>query len=383
MYKEKILILDDEPLIRSLLKDYLSNDYEIYQTDNGYEALDFLSENYIDIALVDINMPVMKGIDFIQKAGKINSDICYIIISGENDIDVAIDALHSGVSDFIKKPFADLKTVKKIIANALEKRKLILENREYREKLEDLVEKRTEELELKNRELIYSQNRIVGILSRAAEYKDYETGQHFIRVSQYSGIIAETLGLEEKKVGIIRQAAPVHDIGKIGIPEKLLLKQGKLTEGEFCEMKNHCIYGEKILKSQSLDIFLRTKHSVDDINIIYPDELLETAAVIAKSHHERYDGSGYPEGLEGDGIPVEARIAAVADVYDAIGTERSYKKAWEESECREYIKKNAGILFDPDVVNAFISSINKIALVKNTFMDEQDASKSYLLAGAG
>ncbi len=200
MNKSNILILDDEPLIRDLLENYLSNDYEIFQADSGYKALEMLSNIKIDLAFVDINMPAMKGTDFIKKARINYPDIAYIIISGEKDIDAAIEALHSGVFDFIKKPFTDLKYLKKVINNSLEKRKLITENKKYKENLESLVEKRTAELEIKNKELIHSQNRIVGILSRAAEYKDYETGQHFIRVSQYSGIIAEALGLEEKRL---------------------------------------------------------------------------------------------------------------------------------------------------------------------------------------
>ena len=378
MNRQHILILDDEAIIRDMLEAFLSKEYKITQTENGYEALEILSNNEIDLALVDIRMPVMNGIDFIKRASISNPDIAFIIISGEHDIDAAIEALHFGVLDFIKKPFDDFLWLKKVIKQSLEKRGLLLENRKYRESLEQLVKKRTEELELKNKELIYSQNRIVGILSTAAEYKDYETGQHFLRVSQYSGIIAEALELDDKKVEIIRQAAPVHDIGKIGIPESLLLKQGRLTNKEYVEMQNHCVYGEEILRSHSLNIFLSNNHCVDDINITYPDELLDTAANIAKSHHERYDGSGYPDGLKENDIPLEAKIVAVADVYDAIGTERPYKKAWDEYSCREYIENNSGILFDPDVVNAFFFNIDKIGIIKNTFIDNAADKKSYV-----
>ena len=382
MSRSCILILDDEQMIRDLLEDYLSDDFETIQTDDGHKALDLIAENKIDAALVDINMPKMQGIDFIEKARKRFTDTAFIIISGENGIDAAIDAIHSGVFDFIKKPFADLQQIKKIIKNALDKRDLIAENKKYKENLEFLVKRRTKELEIKNKELIYSQNRIIGILSRAAEYKDYETGQHFIRVSQYSGIIAEALNLTEKRVEIVRQAAPVHDIGKIGIPERILLKQGRLSDMEYSEMKKHCLFGEGILRSQSMDIFLLNKHNINDLNTFYPDELLETAAVIAKSHHERYNGSGYPEGLKGKDIPLEARIVSIADVYDAIGTERAYKKAWNEKSCQEYIKENSGILFDPEAVDAFFMKIDKITLIKNTFKDEVINTGSYIKANA-
>ncbi len=183
-------------------------------------------------------------------------------------------------------------------------------------------------------------------------------------------------------IDIVRQAAPVHDIGKIGIPESILLKQGKLNNLEYSEMKNHCLFGEGILRSQSMDIFLRNKHNIDDLNIFHPDELLETAAVIAKSHHERYNGSGYPEGLKGKDIPIEARIVSIADVYDAIGTERAYKNAWDEKSCQEYIKENSGILFDPEAVDAFFMKIDKIKVIKKTFKDETSDTCSYIKADA-
>ena len=382
MDKSRILILDDDQLIRDLLEDFLSDEYDIIQTDDGNNALELIADNKIEAALVDINMPKMKGTDFIEKARNRFTDTAYIIISGERGIDAAIDAIHSGVFDFIKKPFTDLKQIKKVLRNTLDKRNLILENKRYKENLEFLVKQRTKELEIKNKELLYSQNRIIGILSRAAEYKDYETGQHFLRVSQYSGIIAEALALDDRMIDIVRQAAPVHDIGKIGIPESILLKQGKLNNLEYSEMKNHCLFGEGILRSQSMDIFLRNKHNIDDLNIFYPDELLETAAVIAKSHHERYNGSGYPEGLKGKDIPIEARIVSIADVYDAIGTERAYKNAWDEKSCQEYIKENSGILFDPEAVDAFFMKIDKIKVIKKTFKDETSDTCSYIKADA-
>lgn len=372
-----ILILDDDQSIAMLLESILSSRYQTIVTNNAHHALEKMHENIVDLMLVDFNMPEMYGTEFISRARKIQPDVASVIISGNRDIDTAIDALHTGVFDFIQKPFRDISTLYQVIDKALEKRKLIIENRLYKENLEHMVQQRTKELETNNRELHRSRSRIIGILSRAAEYKDYETGQHFLRVSEYSRIIATGLDLEEDQINIIHQAAPVHDIGKIGISEKILLKQGKLTDFEFDEMKRHCEFGEEILKSESLDSndMLYGNGTFDDFS--FSDKLLETAARIAKSHHERIDGSGYPEGLRGDEIPLEARIVAIADVYDALGSSRAYKMAWSEEKCQEFIRENSGVLFDSQVVDSFFRNIDLILDLKAEIMEESKTC-SYL-----
>lgn len=378
MNDRKILVLDDDPVIRDLLYEILTDDYNTITSEDGYEALEILNQNEIALALVDINMPRMNGIDFIHRAKKRHPGIGYLIISGNDDINNAIDALQIGVCDFIRKPFKDILYIKNIIKGALSRHDLLLENKRYKENLEKMVMERTRELELKNSELQYSRSRLIGVLSRAAEYKDFETGQHFIRVSVYSSLIAKSLGLSKEQIEIIKEAAPVHDIGKIGIPENILLKKGKLTDEEFSEMKNHCLYGEEILTSPSFDILMHKNPYTIDENLCISDNLLKTAALIAKSHHERFDGSGYPQGLRGGEIPLEAKIVAVADVYDAIGTERPYKKAWKEEACQEYIYSQSGTLFDPNIVDAFFQSIDEILNIKKSFIDDYAVVKSYL-----
>jgi len=371
MKRVNILLLDDEKLIIDLLDDMLSEKFNIRRACNGFSALEIIKEYPIDLVLVDYNLPDMNGLDFISKARELQPDTVYIIVSGNRDMTIAIDAVNTGVWHFIQKPFKDVNYIKKVIDDTLEKRNLILLNRRYREDLESMVKQRTLELEKKNAELIQSRTRIIGILSRAAEFKDYETGQHFIRVSRYSGLISSGLNLAPLKTKIIEQAAPVHDIGKIGIPERILLKKGKLNAIEYEEMKKHCLFGEEILRSQSLDEMMTHDVEKHYEGITYPDELLATAARIAKSHHERVDGSGYPCGLKGEKIPLEARIVAVADVYDALGSERHYKESWTETECRAFIRNNSGILFDPDVVDAFLKNIDSIMEVKMQYMDNQ------------
>lgn len=372
-----VLILDDDQYISELLDTILNSRYRTIITTRVPDALKVVQETPIDLMLVDFNMPDMSGTDFISRAREIQPDVASIIISGNRDIDTAINALHTGVFDFIQKPFTDLSTLYTVIENALVKRELIIENRRYKENLEQMVQQRTKELERKNRELNQSRVRIIGILSRAAEYKDYETGQHFLRVSEFSRIIASGLDLDDHQVSIIRQAAPVHDIGKIGIPESILLKQGKLSDEEFNEMKMHCQFGEEILKGESQEGSTGLFDQIGFGEISYSDELLETASRIAKSHHERVDGSGYPEGLKGDEIPLEAKIVAVADVYDALGSSRAYKEAWSEEKCQDFIRAHSGILFDTHVVNSFFGNIDPILELKAGIIEERKVC-SYL-----
>jgi len=367
--KPAVLIVDDDPSVRELLYDILSDEYSLTGAGNGPEGLKRLEEENADLVLVDMNMPYMTGIEFIENARLRHPDTAYIIISGNRDIQAAIDAIHHGVWDYITKPFADSGYLKKVIRDSIEKKDLIVENRKYKQHLENLVRERTEELEMKNRELLDSRNRIIGILSRAAEYKDFETGQHFVRVSRYCEILAQELDMDGDMVSLIRQASPVHDIGKIGTPERVLMKPSRLDEDEIREMRKHCIYGEDILRSRSLGDHLPGMDNRFPETRDCSDELLEIAANIARCHHERYDGSGYPSGLAGGAIPMEARIAAVADVYDALGSERPYKEAWPEEACQSYLLGRSGTHFDPHVVRAFFSRIDKILEVKALFSD--------------
>lgn len=369
MNKHKIMILDDDESIRDILSSYLSENYTTIIAENAYTALELLEIYKIDLVLVDYNMPDMSGFDFINKALVNNPEIAYIMMTGNNNVETAIEALHLGFFDFIQKPFESLNSINSLVKSNLDKREAILEKKLHNEQLELMVKNRTKELENKNRELLQSRSKIIGILSTAAEFKDYETGRHFIRVSRYSGIIASGLKIDEDMVDIIEHAAPVHDIGKIGISEKILLKKGKLTDLEYAEMKKHCAYGEEILNCDSLgDLLVPSNNHSSDRN--HSENLLEVASKIAKSHHESYDGKGYPQGLKGDGIPIEARIVAVADVYDALGTKRPYKEAWTELECQNYLLEKSGIQFDPNVVDAFLENIQKIMEVKAEFMDE-------------
>ena len=255
------------------------------------------------------------------------------------------------------------------IDKSLEKSALLKENRAYREHLEELVFDRTRELGHRNRQLDMSRKQIIGILAQAAEYRDFETGDHFLRVSGFSACIARNLGWNEEDIHTIQLASPVHDIGKIGIPDGILLKHSKLTPEEWEIMKKHCEYGKGILTSNRyVNVFTRSNQNRSlEEGLDFDQKLIETAANIAYCHHEHWDGTGYPRGLKGAEIPREARVTAVADVYDALCSQRPYKEPWPEEKCLEFLKEKAGSYFDPEVVNSFISNLETIREIQDAF----------------
>ena len=368
IWKRQILILDDDRDVREMLSSALSDDYHIFQAENGTNALTLMDAIHIDLVLVDMIMPgEMSGVEFIEKAQVKFPDTVYIVVSGNQDIQSTIDAFQVGAGNYIQKPVSSIPEFKQKISSALEKRDLIRENRKYKDRLEDLVRQRTSELEEMNRELHESRNRLVGILSRAAEYKDYETGQHFVRVSKYSMFLARIVGLPEQEVQQIQMAAPLHDIGKIGIPESVLLKRDRLTDREFNEMKKHTVFGGEILSSYFRDTLSFSLNFEEDLPLT--DQLLECAINIATFHHEKFDGSGYPYRLVGDEIPIEARIVAIADVFDALGSSRPYKEAWPVEECFDFLYEQRGRHFDPALVDAFLELKDEILEVREQFRD--------------
>ena len=368
--KPQILILDDDEYIRDMLNHVLKEDYFVFQAENGQEALVLMRSVKIDLVLVDLIMPgEMGGVEFIEKAHELSPETAYIIVSGNQDVQNTIDAFHIGIGDYIQKPIDSFARFKKKVSNVLEKRDLIQENRKYKNQLEELVQQRTRELEERNRELQESRSRLVGILSKAAEYKDNETGRHFIRVSKYSMLLARACRLDSREVQRIQMASPLHDIGKIGIPESVLLKRGRLDREEYREMQKHTLYGGEILSGQFIDS-LSTGLNITTEDLPLTDSLLECAVNIARYHHENYDGSGYPYRLLGEEIPLEARIVSIADVFDALGSSRPYKRPWTVRECFDYLEEQKGRQFDPELVDVFLANRGKVLMIKEQFHDD-------------
>jgi putative two-component system response regulator len=362
----RILIIEDQPDIRRLLANYLvTQGYEAKTAENGLDGLFLLEQWQADLVTVDLNMPIMDGYDFIEKAVIRWPDMPIVVVSGIGAVDQAVDALRLGARDFITKPIENFSLVNNTIEKALESAELIRQNRDYQQNLEKKVEKRTIELEEIKNQLLYS-------LGKSAEYRDNETGRHVIRVGKICSLLARAMGMSSALAKTFSEAAPLHDIGKIGISDIILLKPDKLTAEEWTIMKKHCEIGCDILRHYSSGTerkkvdFEEIIGMADDVEAL---SLLEMAVVIALTHHERWDGAGYPCKLSGTRIPLVGRIVAVVDVYDALGSERPYKKALSEEICQQILREGRGSHFDPEIIDVFFSNIEEIQAIRKEWMD--------------
>jgi len=362
----RVLVIDDEPMLRRTLADYLEDmGCETALAANGAEGLEALENFQADVALVDLNMPVMDGYAFINAAHSRLPDLPVIVVSGVGTVDKAVEAIRLGAWDYITKPVSRFDVVEYTLSRVLERARLILENRSYQQNLEMLVDERTAELLDTRRQILFS-------LGKAAEYRDNETGRHVIRVGEMCAAVGRALGLDQQRVEMLREAAPLHDIGKIGVPDGILLKPGPLSPDEWEVMKRHCEYGCLILSQPQIEgqpdqnacaLFAA------DGGEAATQSLMPLARTIALAHHERWDGTGYPHGLAGEAIPLEARIVSLVDVYDAMGSHRPYKKPFPEVACQDIIIQGAGSCFDPAVVEAFLASMDIILKLKERWRD--------------
>ncbi|MCF6150130.1 MAG: response regulator [Candidatus Kuenenia sp.] len=348
-----ILIVDDETAILNSLSLLLEKyGYDITVSCDPENAFQKIASNNYDVILTDINMPEMSGIELLDNIRTVNTDIPVILMTAYCELDYAISAIKKGAFDYILKPFKP-----EILLNSLEKalefNRLRQIEKNYKTSLEDTVKQKTQELTtllLTVKDLSYE---IIQRLCAAAEFKDPETGAHIIRIGLYAQKIAQTMKLSSDIVETIRFASPMHDIGKIGILDSILLKDGNLTPEEFEIMKKHTIIGEKILSG--------SKHA----NI-------QMSASIALTHHEKWDGTGYPNGLKEEKIPIESRITMLCDQYDALRSSRPYKNALNHKEAVEILVKGDGKTlphhFDPRVLHAFITIETVFEEIYNLFI---------------
>ncbi len=336
--RQTILIVDDNKVNVDVLAMLLASDYKIKVALDGKRALQIAHKAPPpDMVLLDVMMPEMDGYEVCQKLKEnpLTANIPVIFVTAK---DAEADERYGfslGAVDYITKPISPS------IVFARVRTHLALHN-QTRE-LSVLVKERTRELEDERIEVIQR-------LGRAAEFKDDETGRHITRVSHYARILAAGIGLSEECVEILFYATPMHDIGKIGIPENILNKPGKLTAEEFDVIKRHPHYGGDILGESK-------------------SRLLTVARNVALYHHEKWDGSGYPEGLKGEAIPLEARVMAVADVFDAVTSKRPYKEPWPIEKAVQMIQDSAGSHFDPQVVKVFTDNLDDITRVHQTYSD--------------
>ncbi len=345
----RILIVDDEPGNIELLRQVLdqSGYPNIKTTSDPREVLSIYKEFDPDILLLDLRMPHMDGFAVMEQLKEFNKGNTYcpiLILTAEQGNEICLKALNSGGRDFMGKPINLLEMLTRV-RNLLETYLLQKKVRNQNLILEEKVKERTKELN--NTRLSVIQK-----LGRAAEYRDNETGNHVIRMSRYSALLAKKVGLNEKHCDLILNAAPMHDIGKIGIPDSILLKPGKLDHAEWQIMKTHVAIGAEIL--------------ADD-----ESELLQMAQKMALQHHEQFSGSGYPNGLKGEEIAIEARIITTSDIFDALTSERPYKKAWSVEDAINEMESKSGLILDPKLVTAFKEILPDVLKIKAQFSDAE------------
>ena len=336
--KQVILIVDDNPDNIDVLAEILRPTYLVKAATSGAMALKIAaSQEPPDLILLDIMMPEMDGYIVCErlKASPFTRKIPVIFVSAMGETEDEEKGLAVGAVDFITKP------VRPPIVRARIKTHLSLydQNRE----LEEMVRLRTEEIQ-------ESRTQVIHRLGVAAEYRDEDTGNHIIRIGRFSQLLALAAGLAEEEAELLLLVAPMHDIGKIGIPDRILLKPGKLDNEEWKTMKCHSAIGGQIIG-------------------VHPSDLLRMARLVALTHHERWDGTGYPSGLEGNHIPMVGRIVAIADVFDALIHERPYKKAWSVDDAVAEIKRVSGSHFDPELVEVFLVCLPELLEINKAFSD--------------
>ncbi|MDO6545621.1 two-component system response regulator [Pseudoalteromonas carrageenovora] len=318
--RPRILIVDDEPANLKVMREVLGNQYRMSFAKSGDAALALLEKELPKLILLDIMMPDMNGFEVCQKvkANPKTSHIPIIFVTALGDESDEFKGFELGAVDYITKPISPA-----IVRARVKTHLSLVQAEQLKQAHVDLVHR----------------------LGRAAEYKDTDTGEHIVRMSQYSKVLALALGMNESEAELLRQAAPMHDVGKIGIPDAILLKPGRLTSDEFDHMKQHAVIGAQILANSS-------------------SPLLQLAHTLAIEHHEKWDGTGYPHGIKGEDISVEGRIVAIADVFDALTSKRPYKEAWSVEETVEHLKSQAGSHFDPNLINLFIEKLDDIIAIK-------------------
>lgn len=344
-----ILIVDDESVIRHTIADYLEDEgCNSLQASNGVQGLNMMREHHPDAVIVDLNMPVMDGYAFIQHINAEFPETPVIALSGVGVLDKAVDSMRKGAWDFLPKPLVSMRVLIFALDRAFERAQLLRENRLYKEHLEQEVERKTSQILSLNREIILTQQEIILRLGDLVETRSHETGNHVLRVSEYAYLLCRLAGVAEETAAAIKLAAPMHDIGKIGIPDHILNKPGALTPDERATIEGHAEIGYNIFKESNLPV-------------------LQLAAKIALHHHERWDGGGYPCRLQGEAIPFSARVICLADVFDAISHRRAYKEAWPLEKSLAHIRAGAGSQFDPSLTEVFCQNQDSFIAIHNRY----------------
>ncbi|MCW8929164.1 MAG: response regulator [Gammaproteobacteria bacterium] len=346
VYESNILVVDDNPVNINLLEQILKMQgySNIFSTTDPTSVVSLYKENIYDLILLDLNMPILDGFGVMDALSEfIQEDyLPVIVITAFNDQDTCKQSLSKGARDFITKPFDHIEVSHRIY-NMLEVRVLYKQHYEQEKILQQKVKQRTLQLEQTNIDIIRR-------LGQASEYRDNETGMHIVRMSMACEKLTRALGYDEEFSHNMLEASPLHDLGKIGIPDEILLKNGKLDGEQWTIMKTHTTIGFELLSNNQSSI-------------------MSLAQSIALNHHEKWDGTGYPSGLKGENIPIEARIASICDVFDALTSVRPYKQPWPLEEVVDYIKANSGSHFDPQITSVFIDLIPELIELRKQYSD--------------
>lgn len=344
---QQVLIIDDTEinliLFSALVKKL--DDCEAVPFGNAKDALQWAKDNVPDLVIVDYMMPDLDGLEFIRLIREVagRKMVPVLMITANDQKEIRYRALDIGANDFLTKP------VDKV--EFLARAKNMLSLNQARKQLADHASWLAGEVRKATKEIVERERETVYRLSKAAEYRDPETGAHILRMAHFSQLIAREMGLSLEDQSLLLEAAPMHDIGKVGIADKILLKPGRLDHEEFEVMKQHAMFGYELLKGSS-------------------SRVLHAGAEIARGHHEKFDGSGYPAGLKGEEIPIFSRIVAVADVFDALTSERPYKKAWTLEAAVDFLNDGAGTHFDPECVKAFLNAWEDVMAVRDRYQEE-------------
>lgn len=345
---ELTIIAVDDQEFNLLVLDEMCKEigFEIKTFMEPEKVLEYLADHEVDIMISDYMMPNINGIELIAQSKRLQPDLISVMVTAvSDDRSLKVKALEVGATDFLTKPID--------IAELQAKIKNLSQLKQSQNILKNFNQTLQQQVALATQTLVEREHETLKTLSRTAEYRDPETGSHIARVAHYSKMLARLSGLSEEEQNIVFYASPLHDIGKVGISDAILLKPGKLTDEEFETMKQHAMIGYEILRESKYDY-------------------LQAGAIIAKTHHEKYDGSGYPLGLRRDEIHLYGRITALADVFDALTSIRPYKKAWSFEEGMEHLEKNSGSHFDPALVKMFLAHQEEVREIYEKFSEEEN-----------
>jgi putative two-component system response regulator len=353
---ELLIVDDDEALRRWTERVVRDHGYSCDSASDAAAARKNLNSNTYQLVLLDVNIPGESGIQLLSSIRREHPAVAVLMVTGEDDPELALSAIELGAYGYMVKPIGSGELLINVVG-ALHRRRRELENRRLMQQLRTTVEERggkleeaLQDLQLLETKVWASQAETIFRLARLVEFRDEETGQHLHRMSSYCEILARQIGVSKQRCELIRLASQLHDVGKIAVPDSILLKHGKLTPQEFEVIKAHTETGFQMLAGSS-------------------SEVVQVGALIARTHHERWDGAGYPRGLAGEDIPTVGRIAAVADVFDALTSDRVYRSAFPVKSAIEMMQAEGASHFDPELLDTFLTALPEVEAVRRAYAD--------------